>query len=92
MLGAECEIVQSYLEQLGRNQLPMIARVLKVPLGRVQEALKRIRSLNPKPAQGFDNGGIARFIVPDVTIVKFQDGFEILTNDYVYPEVQISSD
>lgn len=88
----ECEIVQDYLEQLGRNQLPMIARELKVPLKRVQEALKRIRCLNPKPAQGFDNGGIARFIVPDVTIVKFQDGFEILTNDYVYPEVRINSD
>lgn len=90
--GIECKIVENYLEQLGKNQLPQIAKELKVPLQRVMAASKRIRSLNPKPAQGYENGGISRFIVPDVTIVKFGDGLEILTNDYVYPAVRINKE
>lgn len=90
--GTECKIVSSYLEQLGKNHLPLIAKELKIPVKEVMDAQKRIRSLNPRPAQGFGNGGISRYIIPDVTVVKFHHGFEILTNDYVYPAVRINED
>ena len=49
----EQEIVEKHLEQLGRRQLSAIARQMKIPLEKVRLAAERIKSLNPKPAQGF---------------------------------------
>jgi RNA polymerase sigma-54 factor len=88
----EALIVSNYLEMLGKNQLPAIAQKSGMSLEETAEAVERIRSLNPRPAQGFDNGELFRYIVPDVTVVKFQDRFEILLNDYACPVLHINQD
>ena len=88
----EEKIVSGYLELLGKNQLPLIAQKLKLSLETVARAAERIRTLNPKPAQGFDNGELFRYVVPDVTVVKFKERFEILLNDYACPVLRIRSD
>jgi RNA polymerase sigma-54 factor len=46
--------------------------------------------LNPYPAQGFDTGEALHYITPDITIVKFPDRFEILLNQFSYPEIRIN--
>ena len=33
----------------------------------------------------------SRYIIPDVTIVKFKDHFDILLNEAMYPAIEISS-
>lgn len=88
----EKKIVEEYLDILGKNQLHIIAKNLKVSTERIKEAQERIQSLNPKPAQGFDNGELFRYIEPDITIVKFQDYFEILLNNYSYPTLHVNKD
>ncbi len=85
-------IVRDYMELLGKNQLHVIARNLKVEVSDVMEAAARIQELNPRPAQGFDNGELVRYVVPDITVVKFQDHFEILLNDYTCPVLQVNKD
>ena len=37
--GTECKIVSSYLEQLGKNHLPLIAKELKIPVKEVMDCL-----------------------------------------------------
>ena len=91
-LDVEMTIVREYMELLGKNQLHVIARNMKLPLSRIKEAQIRIRSLNPRPAQGFDTGEMLRYIVPDVTIVKFKDRFEVLLNNYSYPTIHMNKD
>lgn len=88
----ERSIVENYLELLGKNQLPAIAKKMKISIEQVKKAADNIKKLNPRPAQGFDSGGMMRYIVPDVTIVKFQDRFEILQNSYTYPVIRINQE
>lgn len=88
----EKEIVSSYLEQLGKNQLHVIAKQLKVPLARVQQARERIQKLNPKPGSGFADREVLRYLTPDVTVVKLKDYFEVMVNDCTYPEVRINKE
>ena len=87
----EC-IIKNYMEQLGKNQLEVIAKNLKVTVGRVREAQKVIQSLNPKPAQGFDNGELYHYIIPDITIVKKQDQLEILLNQRSCPSIKVNKE
>lgn len=95
-LGEEYEtersIAENYLELLGKNQLPAIAKKMKISLEQVKKAAANIKKLNPRPAQGFDSGGMMRYIVPDVIIVKFQDRFEILQNSYAYPVIRVNQE
>ena len=88
----EKAIVREYMPLLGKNQLHTIAKKMKLPISRIKEAQLRIRSLNPRPAQGFDMGEMLRYIVPDVTIIKFKDRFEILLNNYSYPTIRMNRD
>lgn len=88
----EQAIITEYMDLLGKNQLHVIAKRMKLPLSRIKEALIRIRSLNPRPAQGFDTGEMLRYIVPDITVVKFEDRFEILINNYSYPSIRMNKD
>lgn len=83
-------VIADYMELLGRNKLPLIAEKLGQPLDRVITALERIRQLSPIPAQGFDNGEALHYVTPDITIVKFADHFEILLNQFSYPQIRIN--
>lgn len=86
----EREVIDKYMDQLGKNRLPAIASALGKPVGRIVEALERIRELSPFPAQGFDSGEVLRYVTPDVTVVRFEDRFEILLNNYNYPELHVN--
>lgn len=84
-------VVEEYLDLLGKNQLPQIAAKLGVTLAELNDCCERIRNLNPKPGSCFSSRETLRYIRPDVTIVKFQDYFEVLLNDNAYPRLTINS-
>lgn len=84
------EIVDQYLELLGKNQLPKIAAQAGASLTEVEEACRIIKALNPIPGSGFSSRENLKYILPDVTVVKFQDYFEVLLNDNSYSKVLIS--
>lgn len=88
----ERRIVSAYLELLGKNQLHVIAKQMKLPLERVQEAKAKIQSLNPKPGCGFSDREALRYLTPDVTVVKLKDYFEILVNDSSYPVLRVNQE
>ncbi len=50
-----------------------------------------IKSLNPKPGVSFSSRDQLRYIIPDVTIVKFKDHFDILLNESMYPTIELNS-
>lgn len=91
-LEVEKAIVKDYLELLGKNQLPVIAKNLQVPIERVRQAKLEIQSMNPKPARGYADRGGLRYITPDVTVVKLSGYFEIMVNEYVLPEIRLNKD
>ena len=75
------QIVEHHLVELGKNQIPQIAKALKISRDEVVRACEEIRKLNPKPAQGFASKNHLSYLVPDVTVVKFKEYFEIILNE-----------
>ncbi len=89
--GLAWAIVDGYLDALAKNLLSVIARELKADMDEVLEARDLIRSLNPRPASGFSAREHLTYINPDLIVVSFPDHFELLTNDYFFPTLRISS-
>ncbi|MFR7476881.1 RNA polymerase factor sigma-54 [Frisingicoccus sp.] len=88
--AAARKIVSDYLELLGKNQLHVISKKMKLPMEQVIEACDHIKELNPKPGSGFDARGHLKYITPDVTVVKLANYYEILLNEYTYPKIGIN--
>lgn len=83
-------IIDNCLEMVAKNQIPAIARKLRLsPLN--CGYCQIIKSLNPKPGVSFSSRDQLRYIIPDVTIVKFKDHFDILLNESMYPTIELNS-
>lgn len=84
-------IARDYLDPMSKNRCGLIARELGVSQEEVRAACDLIRSLNPRPGSGFASRENLIYINPDLFVVNFPDHFEIMTNDYFFPSLGISS-
>ena len=84
-------IIDSCLEMVAKNQIPAIARKLRLSPTETAGYCQIIKSLNPKPGVSFSSRDQLRYIIPDVTIVKFKDHFDILLNESMYPTIELNS-
>ena len=85
------EIVANYMDDIAKNHLHDIAKKLQITMDQVMDACDEIRKLNPKPGNSFSNREQLRYISPDAVVVKLEDKFEILVNEYQYPQFSISN-
>ena len=84
-------IIDSCLELVAKNQIPAIARKLRLSPAEAAGYCQIIKSLNPKPGVSFSSRDQLRYIIPDVTIVKFKEHFDILLNESMYPGIEVNS-
>ena len=84
-------IIRCYLDEVARNHLSIIAKKMKISLSEVQDACEEIHTLNPKPGNAFSDRSWMQYISPDAVVVRVEDGFEILINEYQYPKFHIST-
>lgn len=84
-------IIDSCLEMVAKNQIPAIARKLRLSSAETAGYCQVIKSLNPKPGVSFSSREKLRYIIPDVTIVKFKEHFDILLNESMYPNIEVNS-
>ena len=84
-------IVSQGLELVAKNQVNTIARKFRLSAGEAAGCCQIIKSLNPKPGVSFSSREKLRYIIPDVTIVKFKDTFSILLNESMYPSIAVNS-
>ena len=84
-------IVDNCLEQVAKNQIPAISRKLHLSSAETAGYCQIIKSLNPKPGISFSSREQLRYIIPDVTIVKFKDHFDLLLNESMYPSIELNS-
>lgn len=87
----EYRIVSECFEALGKRRIPEIARLLGRDLDDIQEALERIKNLEPHPGREFlPNNDI--YVVPEVFVAKGDDGeFVVTTNNDHIPHLRISN-
>lgn len=85
------KIVESYLELMGKGETKAIAEEMNIGEEQIIKCIRKIKKLNPKPANGFASRERLAYIVPDITVVKLAGYFEILLNEYLYPGISVNS-
>ena len=85
----EYQILDQYLDDLGRKRYPDIARRLGVTVDQVQKAANFIATLDPKPGQIFSPEPNS-YVLPDVVVEKIGDEYVVsLTGDQI-PHLRIN--
>lgn len=84
-------LITDYLDLVGKNQIQKIAKQSKCTTEEVEEACKIIRTLNPKPGNSFNSRERTKYILPDVVVIKLGDTYEVLVNDYYYPNISVGA-
>lgn len=80
----------SYMELLGKKHFARIAEEMEISMEEALRYYEIIRGLNPIPGNSFSSREEMRYIKPDVTVVKFEDYFEILVNDVNIPHISVN--
>ena len=84
------QLICEYLPEMARNQLPVIAKNMKISLEEVKELCDIVRGLEPKPGARFSDVRQFSYINPDVIVVKFKEHFDILLNESLYPDISLN--
>lgn len=83
-------VIANYLKDLADGRLTRVAEALGVPVQEVQQAVDRLRTLDPKPGRNFSHGDNTRYIVPDVIVERVNGEYVILVNDLTTPRLGVS--
>ena len=83
------KLIDKYLDRLEERHLTKIASELKIRVESIVEAVKRIKSYNPKPGQAFSSDRI-EYVVPDIFVIKTKNGYDVSLNDDGIPKLRIS--
>ena len=84
------KVVETYLEDVAKNRLSHIAKQLKITTAEIMEALKEIRSCQPKPGSGFAGEGNVEYVIPDILVEHKNDALIVTVNGSVIPRLNIS--
>lgn len=82
-------IIVDHFDLFQHNNLKGILKATGHSLERVKEAFEKIKSFDPKPGRNFSDELIS-YIVPDIYVVKTEDGFDIALNNDDIPELRMS--
>ena len=82
-------VVSSHFDLVQHNNLKGIAKATGFPIEKIKEVFERIKSFDPKPGRNFSDELIS-YIVPDVYVVKGEEGYEIALNNDDLPELRMS--
>lgn len=82
-------VVRDHLYDLEKKSALQVAKMMSVPVDRMQDALDVIKTLSPSPSRGkFDRGAIP--IIPDLVIERVGDDFVVFHNDRNLPRMRIN--
>jgi RNA polymerase sigma-54 factor len=83
-------IVEDHLDDVASHRYRKIARALGVSEADVREAVDVLRTLNPRPAGAFSSGISPAYVVPDVTVRRFDEDWMIIPNNEALPVLRVS--
>lgn len=84
------QIVIDNIPDVEKKRYQQIARQYNAHLDDIMAAIGIIEGLEPKPARNFSSSATI-YIVPDVYVIKTEDGYQILLNDEGLPRVRLSN-
>lgn len=83
------DVVRNHFDLFKKMDLREIARKTGHTLEQIKAAFERIKSLDPKPGRNYGNEQPI-YVVPDVHVVKGEDGFEVFLNDEGIPDLRMN--
>lgn len=83
-------IVNEHLDDIAANHYRKVARALHVDEAEVRRLVGILRELNPRPAGAFSPGPSPGYIVPDVTLRRFDEEWLIIPNNEALPTLRVS--
>jgi len=83
-------IVREHLDDVAANHYRKVARALRVDEDEVRRLVEILRALNPRPAGAFSPGPSPGYIVPDVTLRRFDEEWLIIPNNEALPTLRVS--
>ncbi|MCK9604327.1 MAG: RNA polymerase factor sigma-54, partial [Candidatus Omnitrophica bacterium] len=83
------KIIECYLEDIAKKNYSHIAKALKAPQELVEECIKKVLKLDPKPGRNYSSERIQQ-IIPDITINEKDEELEIAINDEDIPTLNIN--
>lgn len=83
-------IIKEHLDDVAGNHFRKVARAFKVDEDEVRRLVELLRMLNPRPAGAFSPGPSPGYIVPDVTLRRFDDEWLIIPNNEALPTLKVS--
>ena len=84
-------IIDAHLDDVAANRFRKIAGALGTDEPSVREAVESLRLLNPRPAGAFSPGSAPAYIVPDVTLRRFDDEWLVMPNSEAVPGLRVNS-
>ncbi len=84
-------IIDGHLDDVAASRYRKIASALGHSEESVREAVEALRMLNPRPAGAFSPGPAPSYIIPDVTIRRFDDEWLVLPNSEAVPGLRVNA-
>lgn len=84
------QLIMNNMADMEKKRYQQIAKQCQVSLDEVLGAVRIIESLEPKPARNFSSP-TPTYIVPDVTVIKTDDGYQIILNDEGLPRLRLNA-
>lgn len=83
-------LIDGHLDDVAASHYRKIARALKVDEDAVRQTTETLRTLNPRPAGAFSAGQAPGYVVPDVTLRRFDEDWLVIPNSDVVPVLRVS--
>ncbi len=83
-------IIENHLDDVAVNHYRKIARTLGVSEAEVRETVEILRMLNPRPAGAYSPGPAPGYVVPDVTLRRFDDEWLVIPNNEALPTLRVN--
>jgi RNA polymerase sigma-54 factor len=82
-------LVRDHLRLLQNHRIPELARALNLEPEEIKAHIDLIKHLDPKPGSRYSPAE-SQYVIPDVYIVKTDDGYKAVLNEDGLPQLRIS--
>ncbi|HPP05906.1 MAG TPA: RNA polymerase factor sigma-54 [Syntrophorhabdaceae bacterium] len=83
------DIVKNFFSMLQENNFKAVAKKSGYAIEKIKEVFDLIKTFDPKPGRNYSDEQ-APYIIPDVYVVKTEEGFEVFLNEEDIPELQLN--
>lgn len=91
VLSTARALIANHLELLGNRDFKQLMRKLKVKEPELQQAIRLIQALNPRPGESIGED-TTEYVVPDVFIRKINNRWSVQLNPDIAPKLRINPD